>query len=262
MTTPQAPEIPDGPLQRIEELVQRAQRSLLEGVEGVLQRQVTPLLAEARRTLLDAAAEVLARNADLLVARLKTALLETAEELRTRQTQPLLEFLKQTVLIVVEEVGHRHATPLLARVKGVLSEAVGEALRRQLEPLADLAREMTGASALVREQLAGLVRETVTEPVARVLQVDVPGYARWAGSRVIDYSLVATLFCLAAVFLLVGTVQGLQHTGLPPYLTYLLGGLVALGVGLVFLRRYRGAGKNAAGPGTSDEQKPPPTPVD
>ena len=50
MTTPQAPELHEGTLQRIEELVQRTQHSLVAGLEAALLRQGTPFYAayEAR----------------------------------------------------------------------------------------------------------------------------------------------------------------------------------------------------------------------
>jgi hypothetical protein len=55
---------------------------------------------------------------------------------------------------------------------------------------------------------------------------------------------------VAAVFLLVGAVQGLQLAGLPSFLTHVLCGLAALGVGLVLLRLY--ARTQEPGPGREE----------
>ncbi|MCE9533937.1 MAG: phage holin family protein [Planctomycetes bacterium] len=224
-------------MKKVEELVQRTQRSILEGMEGALQRQVSPLIENARRTVVDAAAEVLNKNADVFVERLKTTLLKTAEEIRERQTQPMLDSFKQTALGILEEIGKKHAATMLVQVKDALSEALGQ----QLNPLADRTRKgMNDGSDFVREQvdhLADRLRLAVTEP----LRDQVPDYARRAGSQLINYALSGTLFCAAAIFLVLGIVQGLQAAGLPSFLTYILGGIAALVTGLVFLRMYKQA---------------------
>jgi hypothetical protein len=242
MTTLPAPEVPDDTMRRVEELVQRTQRSVLEGMEGMLQRQMTPLLEQVRRALLETTGEALSRHAEPLAARLRGALRDAVEELSARQLGPLLERLKQAVLAAVEEAGRKHAGPLLTRLKETLGEAAGDLVRRQLDLLlAGARRGMPDGADHVREYadlLVGKVRDAVAEPIAQVMRVHVPGYVRRAGGRLIDYALAATLLCVAAVFLLVGAVQGLQQAGLPTYLTYLLGGLAALGAGLVFLRLY------------------------
>jgi hypothetical protein len=222
----------------IEELVQRTQRSVLEGIEGILTRQVAALLEHTRRSA-QATEEVLSKHADLLTARLQAALRETVEELRQRQLESVLQRLKDTALAVLEEAQQKHVGPLLAQMQEVL----GDVLRRQVDQVADRVRlELRDASASFKEhadQLVVRMRETVAEPVTRALGVQVPQYARRAGGRVLDYALAATLFCVAAVLLAVGAVQGLQQAGLPAYLSDILGGLGALGIGLVFLRLAR-----------------------
>jgi hypothetical protein len=228
----------DRGLRRIEELVQRTQRSVLEGVEGVLGRQLAALLEHTRRSA-QATEDALGKHADLLVARLQAALREAVEELRQRQLEAVLERLKETALAMLEEARQKHVGPLLAQ----LQEVVGELLRRQLDQVADRARqELRDGGAYFKEHadlLVGKMREAVTEPVARALSVQAPEYARRAGGRVLDYALAGTLFCVEAVLLPVGVVQGLQEAGLPAYLSDILGGLGALGIGLVFLRLSR-----------------------
>jgi hypothetical protein len=254
MSTLPVPDVPDDSMRRVEELVQRTQRSVLEGMEGILQRQTAPLLEQVRRTLLETTDEVLNRHAEPLASRLSAALREVVEELQARQLGPLLERLKQVALAAVDEVGQKHAGPLLTRLKETLRDAVGDLLRRQMDPLFEGARQgMRDSADSVREYadlLVGKVREAVAEPIAQVLRVQVPEYARHAGVRLIDYVLAAVLFSLAAVFLLMGVVQGLQQAGLPTYLTYILGGLAALGTGLVFLRLYT---RPRNGPGAPHE---------
>jgi hypothetical protein len=106
--------------------------------------------------------------------------------------------------------------------------------------------------------LVGKVRQEVAEPVVRALRDQAPRYARWVGGQMIHYALAATLFCLAAVFLLVGAVQGLEQVGLPPYLTWILGGAGALGVGLVVLRLSAGARAGPSEPGAGQDENHPP----
>jgi hypothetical protein len=240
MTTPQAPEASDAALARVEDLAQRVQRSLLEGLEGVLLRQVPPTLEHARRATLETVEGALSRQANLLTAHLKGALLETVEELEKRRLEPLLERLKQTMLTGVAEVWEKYAPLLRTRLQEALGEALREGLGRQMEAVVNGVREgMREGAEFVRAQadvLLAQVREALTEPVARAARDEVPEYARWVGGRVIDYARAGTVFCVAAVFLLVGTVQGLQEAGLPPYLTHLLGGLLGVATGLIFLR--------------------------
>jgi hypothetical protein len=222
----------------IEELVQRTQRSVLDGMEGILARQVAALLEHTRRSA-QATEEVLSKHAELLMGRLQAALRETAEELRQRQLESMLQRLKETALAALEEARQKHVGSLLAQVQAVLSEVLGW----QVDQIADRVRqELREGSAAFREsadQLVGKMRESVAEPVVRALREQIPEYARRAGGRVLDFALAGTLFCLAAVLLPVGAVQGLQEAGLPAYLTDILGGLGALGIGLVFLRLYR-----------------------
>jgi hypothetical protein len=219
-------------------------------VEGVLGRQLAALLEHTRRSA-QATEEVLSKHADLLLARLQAVVRETVEELRQRQLDSVLERLKETALDVLEEARQKHVGPFLAQ----LQEVVGEVLRRQVDQFAERARqEVRDGSLHLKEytdELAGKMREAVTEPVARVLRVHAPEYARQAGGRILDYALAATLFCVAAVLLSVGAVQGLQQAGLPAYVSDILGGLGALTAGLVFWRISRRPPND--GPATEDE---------
>ncbi len=255
MTTPQTSDGND-----------KGQPLAAEGLGGALQREVAPLLEHTRRTVLETTEELLRSQTDLLVGRLKGMLLETAAELQERQLEPLLDRVKHTVLAVCAEVGQKYGATLLSGVRDALGEGVGGVLRQQLEPVVEQARRgMRDSTDFVGEYadlLVARMRDAVTEPIARVLREDLPNYARRAGGRVVDYALAATLFCLAAVFLLVGAVQGLQYAGLPSYLTYLLGGLAALGTGLVFLRLYarplQTPGATGDEPRSGRAEKPPP----
>jgi hypothetical protein len=232
------PEDADGGLRRIEELVQRTQRSVLESMEGLLARQVAALVEHTRRSA-QATEEVLGKHTDLLTARLQAALHETLEDIRQRQLESVLGQLKGAALGILEEARQKHVGPLVAQAQEVMSEL----LRRQVEQIAERARlEVRDSSDFFQEHaelFADKLRAAVAEPVERALRVHVPEYARRAGDRVLDYALAATLFCLAAVLLSVGVVQGLQHFGLPAYLSELLGGLGALGAGVLFLRLSR-----------------------
>jgi hypothetical protein len=252
MTTSQLAESSDDTMRRVEELVQRTQRTPLEGMEGALQRQTASLLEQVRRTVLETTDELVSRHGEPLAARLRGALREAFEELQTRQLGPLLDQFNQRVLAGVDEVGQKQAGPLLARLKEALAEAVGVLVRQQMEPLLDGARRgMRDSAEPVRDyadRLVGKVRDAVAEPIAQVMRVQVPDYVRRAGGRVIDYALAATLFCVATVVLLVGAVQRRQQAGLPSYLTYILGGLTALGTGLVFLRLYARPGNGPGSP--------------
>jgi hypothetical protein len=167
-----------------------------------------------------------------------------------------LDRLPHALLAVVEEVGQKHAAPILASVKEVL----GEVLRGQTDTVVDRARAgLSDGTEFVRrraDELAEKVRAAVTEPIMQALRVHVPDYGRRFGGRAIDYAVAATLFCVAGVFLLVGTVQGLQLVGVPPYLTYILCGVAALGAGLMFLRLYARGSRGPGGAGGA--AKPPP----
>jgi hypothetical protein len=265
MPTPDEPhpEGPDGTLRQIEDLVQRTQRSLLEGLEGAVARQIGAVLEGSRRTALAHSEEVLGKHVELLVNRLRGELRTAAEELRQHHLGPLLERLRQALREAVEELRQQHLGPWLAQLQDALREALGEVLRRELDLVVQRARqEVRAGGEFVRAQtdmLVGKVREEVAAPVLRALRDQVPGYARWVGGRVIDYALAVTLFCLATVFLLGGTVQGLEHVGLPRYLTWLLGGAGALGAGLVFLWLYgRAWPGHRGGPGPPQNEQPPP----
>ncbi|HYT90703.1 MAG TPA: hypothetical protein VEL76_18490 [Gemmataceae bacterium] len=240
MTTEHAPEASDATLQRVEEVAQRVQRSLLAGIEGVLLRQLPTVLEHTRSTLLETIEGALSRQANLLTAQLKSTLLDTVEELEKRRLEPFLERLKQTLFTGLAEFWEKNAPLLLTRLRESLDEALREGLKRQVDAVVAGVREGVREGAEFAHTqgtlLLAQVREALTEPVARAAREDFPEYARWLGGRVIDYTRAATVFCVAAIFLMVGGVQGLQQAGMPPYLTYFLGGLAGMAAGLIFLR--------------------------
>jgi hypothetical protein len=181
------------------------------------------------------------------------ATVEDLEQAVQRQAEPLLQRVKQMTLEVIDEVARKHGNPLAAELRKVLLETVGSVLRTEAAALVDRLRPalLDGGTAM-RQNADTLLKDldqVLRSTVGEVFQDHVPAYSRWAGQRVIDYFLAGTLFCLAAVLLCVGGILGLQQAGLPSFVTYLVGGGVALGVGVFLLRlRSRHWGSTAAGP--------------
>jgi hypothetical protein len=102
-------------------------------------------------------------------------------------------------------------------------------LVEQLRPGGDAARRL--AEGWIQE-----LREFVNTTVRDLFEKRLPEYSRWAGQRVIDYVLVGILFAMAAVLVCVGGVLGLREAGVPPYMTYLVAGAVALVFGFWLLK--------------------------
>ena len=153
---------------------------------------------------------------------------------------PFLQQVKQMALEVIEEIGQKHGTPALAQLRQTLVETVGAVLKREEGSLlAQLKPAMVEGGDAVRQKtdsLLGDLKQFITTTVVEVFRVHVPEYSRWAGQRVLDHILAATLFCLAAVLVCVGGILGLERAGLPQYAVYLIGGSVALVAGLAFLK--------------------------
>jgi hypothetical protein len=146
------------------------------------------------------------------------------------------------LLELAAQIVERHATPLVNQLHAALHKALEQVVREQLGPMLERARQSLQESTQLAGQFAdavvGRLKVTVAEPTREVLREQVPEYAHWAGRRAMDYVLAAGLFCLAAVFLLVGGILGLQAVGVPPFATYLIGGLTALGSGLIVMRLF------------------------
>ena len=204
-------------LARIEALVRETRQAVLEGIEQALVRQVDPVLDRARQ-----------------------AVLLSTETILRQQTEPLLERTREMLMQTIDEIVKRHAAPLVGQMRQALRETLEEVVKSQMEPMLQRARQSVQESAQMAGQVADVMvnrlRTTVAQPAGEMLREQVPQYAQWAGRRTVDYVVAATLFCLAAIFLLVGGVEALQEMGLPRFATYILGGLAALGGGLVFLR--------------------------
>jgi hypothetical protein len=234
------PQLPDAALARIEALVQQSRQTILEGVEQLLLREVDPLLGPTRQMLLERTEAILRQQAEPMLGRIRQLLLETLAEMAHRQLEPLVDRTRQMIMLVVEDTIQRHASPLVGQLRTALQQMLEEVVPRQMEPLLERARagmqESAQLATQVTDAMVGRLKVTVAEPAAEMVREQVPVYAHAAGRRLLDYVLAATLFSLTAIFLLIGVVLGLQQAGLPPFATYILGGLAALGGGLLFLR--------------------------
>jgi hypothetical protein len=230
---------------RLETLVQQTRDKLLDGVEQLIMRQMDPVLERTQKMLLGSTEAIVREQAEPLLARLRQVLLEALSEAAQRQLEPLAQRIHQTTLRVVEEVIQKHAAPLVAQVRVALQESMEEVVKRQMAPMLDRARQSMQESVGITAQLADVIvarlKVTVAEPGAQMFREEVPRYAQWLGRRTLDYVLAATLFCLAAVFLLIGSVFGLEEVGLKPFVSYIVGGLAAVAGGLVFLRVFTSA---------------------
>jgi hypothetical protein len=229
----------DDTLARIEALVRESRQAVLDGVEQILARQAEPLLERTRAALLASTEAVLREQTEPLLARIRELLLQTADELNRRHVEPAVGRTREMMLALVEEVVKRHATPLIGEFRAALQRTVEELVQSQMDPILAKARQSVRESAQLATEFAdvivGRLRVTVAEPTGELLRRKLPGYAHWAGRRALDYVLAGTLFALAAVFLSLGSVFGLQHAGMAPFATYLVVGSVALVAGLVFL---------------------------
>lgn len=177
-----------------------------------------------------------------------------------RNVEPLLDKLKQAVkqaaLGAVEEVVKKYGTGLAGEVRQTLRSAVDELVKAQvgrlvqeLMPTGDTARRLA-------DGLHNELREFANTTLRDLFEKRLPEYSRWAGRSVIDYALAWFLLAVAAVLLFAGGVMALQQAGVPPYATFLIGGVAALGFGFVLLKARRGD----APPMTTGQ--PPTTPPD
>jgi hypothetical protein len=240
MTLP--PDTSDASLDRIEVLVDQTRQKVLQDLEQILLRQLDPIQEGIRRALLTSTETILHQQIEPILQQTRTQLAQSLEELARRQVEPVLARTHEMILKLAAEIVERHATPLVNQVRVALQNALEQVVQQQMGPMLERARHSLQESTQLAGQFADAVvsrlKVTVGEPTKEVLREQVPEYAHWAGRRAMDYVLAAGLFCLAAVFLLVGGVLGLQAVGVPPFATYLIGGLAALGGGLMVMRLF------------------------
>ncbi|HYV35419.1 MAG TPA: hypothetical protein VE988_06930 [Gemmataceae bacterium] len=237
--TEQPPAESDSAMARVETLVCQTRQAILEGVEQIMLRQAEPILERTRVMLLASTDTVLREQAEPLLVRIRELLLETLEEMAHRQVEPLIERGRQMMLNVVEEIMQRHAAPLVGQVRSALQQSLEEVVQKQMEPMLEKARasfqETAQLAAQFTDGIVSRLKVTVGTPATEMLQERMPGYAYRAQRRVLFYVVASTLFVLAAVLLLVAGVFGMQAAGVSPYITYAVGGLVALTGGWVLL---------------------------
>jgi hypothetical protein len=177
---------------------------------------------------------------EVLLRQTRAQLLEGFEQAVMRQVDPVLERTKTMLLSSTEEIIRQHAAPLVGQLRSALQECLEEVVKHQMAPLMERAQQGMQETLHFAPQFAdvvvGRLKVTVAEPSMQMMREEMPRHAQWLGRRLLDCVLAATLFCLAAVFLLVGGVLGLEETGLKPFAAYGIGGLAALIGGLVFLR--------------------------
>lgn len=166
--------------------------------------------------------------------------LSELEQIWQRQVGVFLQDMKQTTLKLVEDVSAKYGESALARVRQTLTDTMAAVFKSQEAALwAQLKPALSEGTEAMRQKADAMManlKQVIAVTVGEVFRVHVPEYSRWAGQRVLDYFLAGTLFCLAVVLVGVGTVHGLLHVGLPPFVTYLVTGTGALVLGLVFLR--------------------------
>jgi hypothetical protein len=226
----------------LEVLLRQTREGFLEGLEQIVLRQVDPVLERTKQMMLSSTEAMVREQADPLLRKLREVLLEALSEAATRQLEPVAHRIHELTLRVTEEVIQQHAAPLVAQLRSAFQESVDEVVKRQMQPMLERAREGVQESLNVATQLADVVvarlKVTVAEPAMQMVRAELPQQARWAGRRTIECVLAATLFCLAAIFLLIGGVMGLEEAGLKPFAAYSIGGAIALTAGLVFLRLF------------------------
>jgi hypothetical protein len=238
-------ELTDKALNRLEDAVQRTQQGFFEHMQKVLETQGDAFLRQGKTMLLETAEELVRRHADEILKRVKETVLATAEEIVRQPLEALLGRTRAMLTGLVDDLVQKHGPGLLGRLHDTLVESVRDMVSQQMGPFTEQGRALLREGAgLVRQQVdqaLGQFREEVKAPLVDLVRFHVPEYTRRTSNRVIDYTLAITLFCLATIFLLVGVVHGLQELGVSQAITYILGGLGALGGGLVFLRLYKQA---------------------
>lgn len=237
------PELSEASWQRIEAILRDARVQLISGAEALFLKQLDATLLRSRDTLFQGADAALREQTATLVAAFRQMLTDAIRELRTQDLEPLLAESGAMLARVSDEIIRTHAAPLFTQMSASLRQALEEGLQRQMQPVLAQAREHMKESADLAAQFADAtvrrLQVTVGQPAGQFVRRELPGYAHWTGRRLLDYGLATTFLCLAAIFLMVGGVLALQHAGVPNFATFLIGGLVALGGGLVFLRVFQ-----------------------
>ena len=163
------------------------------------------------------------------------------EQAVQRSLAAFLAQAKQAAVEAIEEVVRRYGSGLADEVRQALRTSVDEVVRTQVGRLVNELAPSGDTARGLAEGFHQELREFANTTLRDLFENRLPAYSRWAGRRVIDYVLVGTLFAIAAVLLCAGSVLALQAAGVPPYATYIAGGLVALGFGFTLLRvRSRG----------------------
>jgi hypothetical protein len=150
--------------------------------------------------------------------------------------EPLIERTKQAVHNAVEEAVREYGTGMVAEARQKLKAAVDGLVAVQVEKLVQQLGPGSDAAKRATEGWLRDLREFANTTLADLFEKRVPEYSRWAGQRVLDYALVGILFAVAVVLLFAGGILGLHELGLPPYATFLIGGVVALAFGFWMLR--------------------------
>jgi hypothetical protein len=168
--------------------------------------------------------------------------------------QPLIERTKQAVRNAVEEAVREYGGGMVAEARQKLKAAVDGLVAAQVEKLVQQLGPGGDAAPRLAEGWLRDLREFANTTLTDLFEKRVPEYSRWAGQRVLDYALVGILFAVAVVLLFAGGILGLRELGLPPYATFLIGGIVALAFGFWLLRMR----PRPEPPGVmKSEQKPP-----
>ena len=86
------------------------------------------------------------------------------------------------------------------------------------------------------DELANRTKKFLTELARDYVKRPIDELLGWILRRAVAYLVAAALFITAAVFLLVGGVQGLTEAHVPPWVAYLALGVIGLIAGLIVLR--------------------------
>jgi hypothetical protein len=148
---------------------------------------------------------------------------------------PFLEQAKQTALTAIDETIKKYSSGFLADTQQTLRAAVDEIVQTQVKSIAAQFAPTGDETRRMAKELLQELEAFIDKTVRELFETRLPKYSRRAGRSMIDYAVSGILFVLAAVLLCAGGVVGLQQVGVPPYLTFLIGGVVALGLGYVVL---------------------------
>lgn len=157
-----------------------------------------------------------------------------------RNVEPLLDKLRQAarqaIAGAIEEVVRRYGTGLGDEVRQTLRSAMDELVKAQVGRLVAEFAPSGDAARRLADGLHQELRDFANTTLRELFETRLPEYSRWAGGRVLDHALAGLLFAVAAVLLFAGGVLGLQQAGVPPFVTYLIGGVAALGLGFALLK--------------------------